>query len=157
MGRLYTVSFANGTIAASGTLDVFEIRPAANKPVRIHSIRLGQVSQIQDAEEEMIRFTLVRGNTTSGSGGGTPTPIPLDSNDVAAGFGADTMNTTAASAGTVVTLYADTFNVRAGLQLIFTPEERPRVQNAVFIVMRLGAQPAAAATGVNGTMVVEEL
>lgn len=157
MGRLYTVTFTNGTIATTGSLDIFEIRPAANKPVLIHAIFLGQVSQIQDAEEEILRYTIGRGLTVSGSGGGTPTPVPIDANDVAAGFGADTMNTTAATTGTRVVLHADTFNLRAGLQLIFTPEMRPRVQNANFIEMRLGAQPAATVTGVNGTMYVEEL
>jgi len=157
MGRVYSATFQNGTILTTGTLDIFEVRPAANKPIIIHAIFLGQTSEIQDAEEQILRYSLVRGNTTSGSGGGTPTPQPMDVNSAAAGAGVDTMNTTAASAGTAVNVYSDAFNIRTGLQLIFTPEMRPRVQNTAFIVMRLGAQPSKQITGVNGTIVFEEM
>lgn len=153
MGRMYTVSFAG--VAVTAAVDLFEILPAANKPCYVHGLFLGQTSDVGDAAEEILRFSIVRGNTTSGSGGAAATPRPMDSNSVAAGFTAETNNTTAASAGTAVTLHSDTFNVRSGYGIWWTPEARPRVNNANLLVVRLGAAPADSLT-MSGTLYVEE-
>lgn len=154
MARMYTVSFAG--VAVTAAVDVFEILPATQKPCTVHGLFMGQSSDVGDAEEEILRFTIQRGHTTSGSGGTATTPRPLDSVDTAAGFTAETNNTTAATAGTSVTLHADVFNVRTGYGIWFTPEARPRVANANLLVVRLGAAPADSLT-MSGTLYVEEV
>lgn len=154
MGRIYSVEFSG--VAVSAAQDFFEILPAANKPVALHGVFLSQSSDAGDSEEEFLRIRVIRGHTTSGSGGTSATPRPADSNDAAAGATAEVNNTTIASAGTAVNLHSEAFNSRAGLQLIWTPEMRPRCQNAELIVVRLLAAPADALT-MSGTLYFEEL
>lgn len=154
MARLYTVSFDG--VAVTAAVDVFEILPATQKPCLVHGLFMSQSSDVGDSAEEILRFTVQRGHTTSGSGGTSATPRPLDSVDAAAGFTAETNNTTAASAGTSVTLHSDTFNIRTGYGLWWTPETRPRVANSNILVVRLSAAPADSLT-MSGTLYVEEV
>lgn len=154
MARMYTVSFAG--VAVTTAVDVFEISPASQKPILVHGLFMGQISDVGDAQEEILRFSVIRGNTTSGSGGTVTTPTRTNSGDTAAGFVAETNNTTAASAGTPVTLHADTFNIRTGFGLWLTPEARWRCANGSLLVVRLGAAPADSLT-MSGTLYVEEV
>ncbi len=156
MGRMYAVTFEG--VAVTVAQDLFEIIPASNKPVLFHGLYLSQSSDTGDAAEEFLRVTIRRGHTTSGSGGTTPTPVPLPSSaGAAAGFTAEVNNTTVASAGTAVVLHSETFNIRAGLAYIPTPEARPGASAAnTNIVVRLEAAPADSLT-MNGTLIVEEL
>lgn len=156
MGRLYTVSFTG--IGVSAQVDFFEISPADDKPVLIHGLYLSQSSDVGDAADEMIRVNILRGHTSSGSGGSSATPVPLQSSaGAAAGFAAETNNTTIASAGTAVVLHAEAFNIRAGMQYIPTPEARPGAsQGNTTLVVRLMAAPTDSLT-MEGTLIVEEL
>jgi len=154
MGRVYTVTIS-GIASPAAAFDFLEISPAANKPVRINRIRIAQTSE-PSTEEEQIALTVVRGHTTSGSGGDTtPDGGVLSPSDTAAGFTAETMNTTIASAGTAVNLIEDAWNTRAGCDLPFAPEEAPECINGVLLVVRSGA-PADAVT-IRATFWVEEL
>lgn len=155
MGRMYAVTFEN--VAVTAAQDFFEISPADDKPVLIHAIYLSQSTDVGDAAEEMLRVTIKRGHTTSGSGGSAPTPAPLGSSaGAAAGFTAEVNNTTIASAGTAVDLHAEAFNIRAGLAYIPTPEARPGASQAnTTLVVRLMAAPADSLS-MSGTMIVEE-
>jgi len=155
MGRLYTVQF--NAISVSAVQELFSILPASNIPCLVHALFLGQTSDVGDAQDEVLLYQIIRGHTTVGSGGASVTPVPLDPNDSSAGFTARRNDTTIASSGTPVTLLSDTFNVRAGLQLIFTPEMRPRVENAEYLVVRLPATQPADALTMSGTLFVEEL
>src|SRR5262245_25427666 len=112
MPRAYTVEFES--VAVTAAVDLFELRPADDKPIELVALELSQSTELGDAAEEQIRFRIVRGNTTTGTGGATPTPQPVSPGDTAAGFGADTNNTTAASAGTAVNLLSTNFNLRVG-------------------------------------------
>src|SRR5690349_25062251 len=116
---VYTVAFdrVNFT-AANGDYDFFELDAATDKPIEIVAIELANQSEVGDAQEEMVAYSIVRGNTTTGTGGSTATPQKLDASDGAASFTAKTANSTPASVGTPVTLVASTFNIRAGLQVI---------------------------------------
>lgn len=155
MGRLYAVEFEN--VAVTAAQDFFELIPAANRPIRLHGVFLSQSSDVGDAEEELLRIKIIRGHTTSGSGGSTQTPTPLDTNDAASGIAsAEVNNTTIASAGTPVDLHSETFNVRTGWQYVPTPEMRPRCQNAQALVVRLMGAPADSLT-MSGTLIFEEL
>lgn len=155
MGRLYSVAFEG--VAVSAQVDAFEISPADDKPVAIRSLSLSQSSDVGDAAEEMIRIAIIRGHTSGGSGGSAATPAPLMPSDTAAGFAAETNNTTIASGGSTVTLWSEAFNIRASLPKVFAPEETPWAsQGNTTIVVRLMAAPADALT-MNGTLIVEEI
>lgn len=155
MGRVYAVTFE--AVAVTAQVDFFEITPADDKPVALHALYLSQSSDTGDAQEELLRIKVIRGHTTSGSGGAAPTPAPLNPNAAAAGFAAETNNTTIASAGTTVDMHAEAFNIRTGLALVWTPETQPIATQAnTTILVRLMAAPADSLT-MSGTLLVEEL
>jgi hypothetical protein len=157
MRGVYSISFDQQTIAAaSGDYDFFEITPADDKPVEIVAIFLGNKSEVKDAEEEMVAWSIVRGHATSGNGTAA-TPRQLDPSDGAASFAAETVGSTPASTGTPLNLHVDTFNIRTGLQIIFPPDMRPKCSQAdTTIVVRLLTALADDAT-FSGTLYVKEL
>lgn len=139
--RTYAVEFEN--VAVTAAQDFFELGPGAQRPIRLLELGLSQSSDVGDAAEELLRVKVIRGHTTSGSGGTTQTPTPIDSNDAAsAETSAEVNNTTIASVGTPVDLWSAAFNIRVGLEKIWVPEVAPRVQSANFLVVRLMAAPA---------------
>ncbi|MFD1547002.1 hypothetical protein [Nonomuraea guangzhouensis] len=153
---VYTVTFQAATIAAaSGDYDFFELDAAAGKPIEIVALKLGNKSEIGDAAEEMVEYAIVRGNTTTGNGTST-TPRPLDASDGAASFTAKTVSSTPASAGTALTLVADTFNIRAGLPEVYPEIMRPKTAEADLLCVRLITALADDAT-MSGTVWVREL
>lgn len=158
LGRLYTVSFAAQTLAlASGDYDLFEIVPATNKLILLEAMYVKNVgTDVKDAEEEMLRWSIVRGNTTSGSGGGTPTPAPLALDDTAASFTAESMNTTPASTAGV-TLHEDGWNVRVGLEWVPPPEHRVLCSAASSRICVRSSTTVADDVTVSGTLYVREL
>ncbi|BEL07829.1 hypothetical protein Q0Z83_060200 [Actinoplanes sichuanensis] len=152
--RIYTVSFS--AVAVTAAVDLFEITPADDKPCEVIGLFIGQSSDVGDAAAELLPYTVLRGHTTSGSGGTATTPRPLNRSDTAAGFTAETCNTTAASAGTAVALHADTFHVASGEKL-WLPEgcEWELTQADTTLVVRLAAAPADSLT-MSGTLYVRE-
>lgn len=114
--RTYTVPFASKAESAA-IVDWVEIVPAANKPIEIVGFFIAQTSDFGDAQSEIIPYKVSRGWSTSGSGGSTVTPVPIDPNDSAAGFTVENMNTTVASAGTETIIANQAFNIMAGEQL----------------------------------------
>jgi hypothetical protein len=146
MSRLYTVHLAPA--AATAALDLVELTPADDIPILIHGFRVYQTSDFGDAQDEVIGLAWVRGNTTSGSGGNTSVAVsPKDHRDAAASVTAETGNTTAASSGTAVTVYSTGWNVRAPLEVVFTPEQRIRAdQGNTLLVLRMLAAPADSLT-----------
>lgn len=154
MPRDYTVTFA--AVAVTAAQDLFEISPADDKPIEILGIELGQTSDSGDAQDEQLQLSIVRGHTSSGSGGNSATPSPVDSNDSAAGFAAEINNTTIAASGSTTTHLVTAWNVRAGYIRQFAEWERPRASQAnTTIVVRTSA-PADSLT-MNGTLWVREL
>lgn len=155
-GRVYSVVFA--AVSVSAAQDLFEVTPASNKPVEIIGLFLTQVgnSDVGDAAEELLRFSVIRGHTTSGSGGSAPTPHPVKRTHAAAGLAAEVNNTTLASAGTGVALHEDAFNVRAGYANWWPAGTEPDAVAGETIVVRLNSAPADAIT-LSGTLYVREL
>lgn len=153
--RVYTVEFE--AVAVTAQVDFFELTPADDKPVEIIGLFLSQSTEVGDAQDELIRYRVIRGHATSGSGGAAPTPRPVNRSDGASGFAAETNNTTIASTGTPLNLHSDTFNVRAGLQL-WLPDgcEWSCSQTDTTVVVRLMAAPADSVT-FSGTLYVREL
>ncbi len=152
--RIYTVEFEAATVSAQ--VDFFEVTPADDKPVEVIGLFMAQSSDVGDAASEILRYRVIRGHTTGGSGGAAPTPRPLNRSDTAAGFAAETCNTTIASAGTGVNLHSDCFNIAIGCQL-WLPEgcEWEATQADTTIVVRLMAAPTDALT-MSGTLYVRE-
>jgi hypothetical protein len=156
--RIYTVEFENVSITnAAGDQDLFYIAPADDIPVAIHALYLDQISDVGDAQEEVLRYRIIRGHTTVGSGGAAATARSIGPGDSGASFTARTNDTTIASAGTAVNIHSGGFNVRVGLPLVFPVEHRPVVSQAQgSIVVRLMAGPADDLT-MSGTLYLEEL
>ncbi len=150
MARVYTVEFENVSVTAAQ--DFFELDPATDKPIQIIGWQFTQFSDVGDAAEEILRVKIIRGHTTSGSGGSAATPAPVKFYDTAAGCAAEVNNTTIASAGTAVDLYSGGFNIRVG-ESVFLPEEYRFSCTATqgVIVFRLMAAPADAIT-LSGTL-----
>jgi hypothetical protein len=149
------VTFQAVAIAASQ--DLFELTPGDDKPIVILGIDVGQSSQEGDALEDYWRWSVVRGHTTSGSGGSVATPRSTNRSDGAAGFTAEVNNTTKATVGTTHVLHAGTFNIRAGLLLFWTPETYIHAsQTDTTLVVRLDSTPDASTT-TDGTLYVGEL
>lgn len=156
-GRMYTVSFS--AVSCSAAQDFFELSPADDKPVEIVGLFLGQtgVADVGDAAEECLKIEIIRGYTSSGSGGGAFTPAPVKHTDAAAGFVSEINNTTVANTGTAVILHEDSFNVRIGYQNWWPDGMEPEASQAnTTLVVRLPTAPADAIT-LSGTLYVREL
>lgn len=159
MGRIYSIEYENEAVLnADGDVDLFEIIPADDKPCRVWKITLGQSTELGDAAEEQLRLKVIRGHTTSGSGGpAAPTPRPLDRSGAAAGFTAEIINDVVATAGTTHDLESDTFNLRTGYLFLATPETVLEFSQAdTSLVLRLMAA-VADDLNMSGTMVIEEM
>ena len=136
MPRLYIVEFE--AVSVSAAQDFFEIAPADDKPCEFRGLYLSQSSDTGDAAEEILRLRIIRGHTSSGSGGTAATPVPVNPNDAAVGFAAEVNNTTIASAGTAVNLWSYQFNIRTGLELWWPIGAEPGVSQAnTTMVVRL--------------------
>lgn len=143
--RLYTVE-KEGT-AVTAAVDVLELGAADDKPIELIRLVITQSSDVKDAEEEMIRYQIIRGYTSSGTGGSSVTPNALDLSDSAAGFTCEAFNTGAATTGTPKTLWSDSFNIRQGLDLVAPAgAEWKTTQADGLLIVRLVAAPADSLT-----------
>lgn len=162
MRGVYTVSFFEQTIAnASGDYTLFEIDPAADKPVEIVALFIGNKSEIGDAQEEMVSWSIdyMSGGTFTSSNGTSTTPVKLDPSDGSASGAYETVGSSiATTTGTTVRVHQDTFNIRTGLQLIFPPDMRPKCDGAANSAMLVTLRTALADDAtVSGTMYIREL
>lgn len=152
---IYSATFY--AVAVSAAQDVFELVAPAGSRVLIREIRLGQYSDAADAQAEMLSVQVIRGYTTSGSGGASVTPVNLSpvTGALSASSTVERNNTTVAQDGTGAVLLADSWNVMGGWRYYPVPEERIEVGVSQRLVVRITA-PADALT-LNGTLVFEEV
>lgn len=156
MGRIYTAGFEN--VAVTVAQDFFEIAPAANKPVRLKALIIGQHSDMGDAAEEGLRAAIIRvpATVTGGSGGSTPALRKVRPTDQDAGVVVEANNTSqATTSGTLEYLALLSVNNRIGLELWFPPELQFEVINGTVLVVRLMAAPADSLS-MSGTCWLEE-
>lgn len=151
---LYSAQF-NG-VAVTAQQDLFEIAAPADCIVVIHQILIAQTTEVGDAQEEGLSILVKRGATTTGSGGSTPTPAPLEFGNATAGSTVKVNNTTKATAGTIVTLHADSWNVRSSLLILPAPELRIVLSPSQRLTVELATTPADSVT-MNGTLYFEEI
>jgi hypothetical protein len=156
VGRIYYITFDE--VAVTAQQDLFDVAPATNKPIYVHELKLSQSTEVGDAAEEQLHIRMVRGFATVGSGGGSATVARQLASDAAASFTARINDTTKAVVGGGVTDIVDTdsWNVRSGLPLIWTPETRIWVTAAdTRIVVQLNTTPGDSVT-MSGKLTVEE-
>lgn len=144
----------------TGSQDLCEIVPAANKVVKIHGWSVvvgGGAADAGDAQEELLGISLIANATASGSGGTSPTASPMNTNDTAAGFTLEMNNTTKALGNATRTFQEAFINNRVGEPgFFFTPETQPAIANAQVFILRLQDAPADA-LAVSTTVWVEEI
>jgi hypothetical protein len=153
LGPAFTLTFSAQAITVA--MDYFELVAPTNKKLAIIEMRLGQYSDFGDAQAELLSIQCIRGYTSAGSGGSTPTPIKWDPTSSRVSLATVKMNnTTLASTGTADIPISDAWNVQAsawlapprGMPLIVAPSQR--------FVLR-GTAPADSLT-MNGTILWEE-
>jgi len=115
-------------LAFTTATDVFEITPAADRPILIYGMQLGQTTDLADAQEEVLRIGVYR-DATAGSTGTALTEVKY-SND--AGLG--TVQTavvanrgTASTGGTLIDIIP--WNIRIPLYWFPIPEMRLKFSN----------------------------
>ncbi len=162
-GPIYVATF--NAVAVSAAQDVFELLTSANSRIAIIEVNIGQYSDAGDTESEMLGVRIIRGFTTSGSGGSTAAAVNMEVTGRAAETTVEINNTTLAQNGSSETLLSDAFNTQAGY--LYKPrwdpmhgiDERPRIQRdtgtPTYTVVRITA-PADGIT-LNGTIKWQEL
>ena len=158
MGRMYTAVFK--AIAVTAAQDLFEIAAPSDAAVIVHGFALNQVTEVGDAAEEMLQVTCNRGvgSVTSGSGGASVTPQPLEDGSPAFGGTVERNNTTimAVGSGTLEELEAAAWNIRMPFERIYTPEMRPVISPSNRWTLELETAPADSVT-MEGTVWFEEV
>lgn len=142
MGRIYSVPFPAGTVTnAGGNADLWELMPAANKPIKLRGFRFGQISEVADAAEEGVEIQVLRmAATVTGSNGTGVTPVPMDSADAAAGFTAEVNGATVATTSGATTIVESCpWNIRNSPLEVWYPDERfcPKAKSAEGLFIRL--------------------
>lgn len=149
---MYSAIF--NAVAVAAQQDLFEINASAGQVVIIHSIELTQSNRVGDAQEADLNILIKRGATVTGSGGTTPTAVPLDPGYVAFVGTVKVNNTTKANTGTIVTLYAGNWNIRGPFLYLPPPEDRVVIPPSGRLTVELATTPGASTT-MSGTIVFE--
>lgn len=143
-GQMFTVQF--NAVAVTAQQDLFEIVAPADGVVVIHEIEISQTTDVGDAQEEGLSLLMKSGATVSGSGGSTPTAIPVQLDGTAFAGTCEANNTTKANTGTIVTHAAWAWNVRMPFQKIFTPAAQPVISPSRRWTLELATTPADSIT-----------
>lgn len=109
VGRRYIIAV---TAVVTAQVDLVEIVSASDAVTLVEGIRVGQST---DTDSEALGVQGIRGFTTSGSGGSTATPVPMDPGDTAYAGTVAVFNTTLANTGTTQTTNDLGWNVLADL------------------------------------------
>ena len=161
---VFTASFSAITLTnAGGTQDLFELVPDATTRIRILELELNQYSDFADAQAEIVALLIMRGHTTTGSGGSAVTPVNVSPYGRASVTTVARNNTTLASAGSPETLLASGWHLQAGF-IWRPPEDFQRepfrrqyvVKPSQRLVIRLNSTLADDVTA-NATVTFEEI
>jgi hypothetical protein len=152
MSFLYSASI--DALAVTLATDLFEVTVAADRPVRPYRMRLGQTTDLGDANEEVLRIGLYRA-VTAGSGGTALTENRYQEGDAPAPTATIIANhSTASTGGTLLEIIP--WNIRIPLDVVWLPEERPRVDATEDpFSFRLLSAPTDSVT-ISGTLIYEE-
>lgn len=143
--------------AVTTATDLFEITPAADRPVVIYGMTLGQTTDLGDAAEETLMIGVYR-DATAGSGGTALTEYNYNQAAVGAPTAAVRVLGTASTGGTLIDIIP--WNIRIPLQWVPIPEMRFKFSNIAAegptSTFRLIAAPADSIT-VSGALYWAEL
>jgi|ERR1700733_7999132 len=120
MARVYTFSVVASSVSVAQ--DLMAIYTGA-RSFKLHWITIGQTTAASVGNLP-ISIKRIGGTLTNGSGGTTPTGVPVEPNDAAATVTAHANDTTQASGTTTVVLARDGYNVVNGY--LFQPPESDR-------------------------------
>ena len=143
MAGYYTVPYSGTLTNAGGDTDLFELNPADDKPIVLADLYLGAAggtADAADAQEELLRVSIIRLPATVTSGNGTSvTPAAQDSAQAAAGFTAEANGATVATtSGSALTLYELEWNPRVQGEWHWPDYEKaPKARQGEAIVVRL--------------------
>lgn len=152
-GRVYSIPFSG--VASAVQVDFFEVVMAATRLGKVLELHLSQSSKVGDAQEEDLLVHIKSGQTTSGSGGSAVTPTPRELGSPAFAGTAETMNTTKASGGTIVTHESVNWNIRVPLERIFSPEVPVVIPPSGRLTVELAKTPNSS-TSFAGFLIVQE-
>jgi hypothetical protein len=156
---LFTVPFTATVTAAGGNADLWEVLPDNSLPCKIRGIRLGQTSEIGDAQEEGLRISILRMSATvTSSNGTTGVPVGVDKHSQSPAFTSKTNGTTiATTSGASETIEELSWNIRNSPFEIWYPDPAfaPRAIEGEGLFVRLQTTPADDFTFA-GTLWVEE-
>lgn len=160
MGDIYTIPFTATVTASGGNADLWEVTPAANLPCKIRGIRLGQTSEVGDAQEEGLRISILRmtATVTSGSGGSAGAPEHVAKSGQTPGFSSETNNATVATtSGDTEIVEELSWNVRNSPFEIWYPDPAfaPAAIAGQALLVRMQTTPADDFTFA-GTLWIEE-
>jgi hypothetical protein len=141
-------------VGVSAAQDIFEIVAGTSRRVRIKEVLISQYTDFGDAASEIISVLVVRGYTTTGSGGSTPTPRKLKSWATGQTAIVKANNITVAQDGTPEVLRASAWNIAAEWSYAPPLSEEVWLEINERAVVRITA-PADAIT-LNATIVWEE-
>ena len=161
---VYTVEFTNkAATAAMADFDFFEIDTAADKPVEIVGLVIGQETAEGDTNEDFVRLAILRfsGGTFTSGGEAAATEQPTDANDGAASFASESFNANggvASSSGTTSRMHSDVFNVRTGYAMWWPPEARIKCDGVAQAALVVRCESTLdVTTNFSGTLYVREI
>lgn len=154
-GMMYKANLVATAITAS-TTDIWEYTAPADSCAIVHFCNVSQATDYGDAQAEGLGIKIVKGNTSSGTGGNTVTMTKGQTGFAAAGGVFESFNTSAANGGTEVIEHEEAFNVQIGFNYRPTPEERIVLSPSERVACRLTGNPADSIT-LRGTVIIEEL
>lgn len=157
-GQMFTLTFQDETILnADGDIDVWEVIPATDRPIWIAGFVLSQNEELGDAAEEQLRWSIIRGFTTSSNGTST-TARPVGDSAITSAFTAERLGEIVAVTGTPHFGHSDGWNVRQ--PLLWLPPENMWIKCDAGdnrIVVRIEEAVADDISGVNSTLYVWEV
>lgn len=161
MSRIYTCVYSGTITNAGGDTDLLEVLPASNKPIKLRGFSLAQTSEVGDSAEEGLRISVIRlpATVTSGSGGSSVTPRPMDSANTAAGATCEVNNTTTATTtGSAITLCDFAWNIRNSPYDFWFPDAQyaPKAKNGEALIVRQQTTAADDYSGVFTFWIEEE-
>lgn len=156
MGMKYSAQV--NAVSVTAVQDIFELLAPSDAVIIVHEVIIGQYSDFGDSAAEILSVVLKYGDGyTSGSGGSSPTIVPLTNGQGAAGATLEANNTTQAVAGggALDSFRAEAWNIQAPYQWLPTPEMRLEISPGDALVVSITAP--ADAISLNATIVWEEL
>lgn len=161
MSKIWAVPFTSVIAAADGDVDLWELTPGDDRPIRLRGFRLGQITEVQDAAEEGLRISVKRmtATVTSGSGGAAGAPENPAQSAEAPTFASETDNgTVATTTGATEVLDEIGWNNRNTPYETWYPDidYAPTARQGEVIVIRQETTPADDYTFA-GTAWVEEI